>query len=55
MAVRDDYTIINIREYLALGSDEDVGEPALIKMLSDFLCPKNPDVEGFLKNNVTFG
>lgn len=52
MAVRDDYTIINIREYLALGGDEDVGEPALIRMLSDFLCPKNPDVEGFLKNNA---
>lgn len=52
MAVRDDYTIINIREYLALGSDEDVGEPALIRMLSDFSCPKNPDVEGFLKNNA---
>lgn len=52
MAVRDDYTIINIREYLALGSDEDVGEPALIRMLSDFFCPKNPDVERFLKSNA---
>ena len=52
MAVRDDYTIINIREYLALGSDEDVGEPALIRMLSDFFCPKNRDVERFLKSNA---
>lgn len=52
MAVRDDYTIINIREYLSLGSDEDVGEPALIRMLSDFFCPKNPDVERFLKSNA---
>lgn len=52
MAVRDDYTIINIREYLALGGDEDIGEPALIRMLSDFLCPKNPDVERFLKSNA---
>lgn len=52
MAVRDDYTIINIREYLALGGDEDIGEPALIRRLSDFLCPKNPDVERFLKSNA---
>lgn len=49
MSVRDNYTMINIREYLALGSDEDVGEPALVRLLSDFSCPKNPDVEKLLK------
>lgn len=52
MRIRDDYTMINIREYLALGTDEDVGEPALIRLLSDFTCPKNPDVEYFLKKNA---
>jgi hypothetical protein len=52
MRIRDDYTMINIREYLALGTDEDVGEPALIRLLSDFTCPKNPDVEHFLKKNA---
>lgn len=52
MSVRDNYTMINIREYLALGTDEEVGEPALVRMLSDFSCPKNPDVEYFLKKNA---
>ena len=52
MSVSDNYTIINIREYLALGTDEDVGEPALVRLLSDFSCPKNPDVEYFLKKNA---
>lgn len=52
MSVRDNYTMINIREYLALGTDEEVGEPALARLLSDFSCPKNPDVEYFLKKNA---
>ena len=30
MSVRDNYTMINIREYLALGTDEEVGELSLI-------------------------
>ena len=47
MAVRDDYTIINIREYLSLGSDEDVGEPALIRMLSDFFVLKTRMLKDF--------
>lgn len=47
MAVRDDYTIINIREYLALGSDEDVGEPALIRMLSVFCVLKTRMLKDF--------
>ena len=47
MSVRDNYTMINIREYLTLGTDEEVGEPALVRLLSDFSCPKNPDVEHF--------
>ena len=52
MAIRDKYTMINIREYLALGTDEEVGEPALVRLLSDFSCPKNLDVEHFLKKNA---
>lgn len=52
MSVRDNYTMINIREYLALGTDEEVGEPALVRLLSDFSCQKNPDVEYFLKKNA---
>ena len=52
MSVRNNYTMINIREYLALGTDEEVGEPALVRLLSDFSCPQNPDDEYFLKKNA---
>ena len=52
MSVRNNYTMINIREYLALGTDEEVGEPALVRLLSDFSCPKNPDVEYFLNHQI---
>ena len=41
---------MNIREYLALGTDEEVGEvgePAIGRLLSDFSCQGNPDVEHF--------
>lgn len=51
MLIKDKYIKINIREYLALGADDDAGEPALDRLLSEFSCPKNPDVEYFLKNN----
>ena len=49
MLIKDKYIKINIREYLALGADDDAGEPALERLLSDFSCPKNPDVlsDGF--------
>ena len=47
MQIKDKYVKINIREYLALGTDEDAGEPALDRLLSDFSCPKNKDVENF--------
>lgn len=36
MSIREEYTIINIREYLSLGTDEDAGEPALVRLLSGF-------------------
>ncbi len=50
---RDDkFLSVNIREYLALGDDEEAGEPALVELVSDFSCPKNPDVERFLKKSA---
>lgn len=51
MTVNDKFMFINIREYLAYGDNEEVGEPKLRKVISDFSCPKNPDVEHFLKSN----
>ena len=52
MLTKDKFFVINIREYLALGSDTEVGEPALIETLSEFSCPRNADVERFLKKNA---
>jgi hypothetical protein len=44
------YIVINIRRYL--GSDNpQLGENRLLQVLSGFSCPKNPDVEHFLKSN----
>ena len=45
MPENDRFFSVNIREYLALGNDEEAGEPALVELLSGFSCPKNPDVE----------
>ena len=52
MPITDNFFAINIRKYLALGDDKEAGEPALVKLLSGFSCPKNPDVERFLKNSA---
>ena len=52
MLINDKFYAVNIREYLALGDDSEAGEPALVKLLSGFSCPKNPDVERFLKNSA---
>ena len=52
MPITDKFFAINIRKYLALGDDKESGEPALVKLLSGFSCPKNPDVERFLKNSA---
>ena len=54
MPITDKFFAINIRKYLALGDDHEAGEPALIQLLSGFSCPKNPDVEHFLKKNFFF-
>ena len=52
MSTKDKFFVINIREYLALGDNEEVGEPALVGILSGFSCPKNSDVERFLKRSA---
>ncbi|MCM1246326.1 MAG: GNAT family acetyltransferase, partial [Roseburia sp.] len=51
MLGNDKFFSVNIREYLTLGNDDEAGEPALRELLSGFSCPKNPDVEWFLKQN----
>ncbi|MBD5486585.1 MAG: GNAT family acetyltransferase [Lachnospiraceae bacterium] len=52
MLISDKFYAVNIREYLALGDDLEAGEPALTRLLSGFSCPKNPDVERFLKKSA---
>ena len=52
MPIKDKFFAINIRKYLALRDDHEAGEPALIKLLSGFSCPKSPDVERFLKKSA---
>ncbi len=52
MPTTDKFFAINIRKYLALEDDGEAGEPALVKLLSGFSCPKNPDVERFLKKSA---
>ena len=51
MLTNGSFFAINIREYLALGNDMEAGEPALVELISGFSCPKNPDVERFLKQS----
>ncbi len=46
MQPANNYMVLNIREYL---KDEKLGEENLRQLLSEFLCPLNPDVERFLK------
>ncbi|MCM1185258.1 MAG: GNAT family acetyltransferase [Lachnospira sp.] len=50
MSITDKYQVTNIREYLG-NKNPRIGEERLIQILSDFSCPKNPDVEWFLKQN----
>lgn len=52
MLINDKFFYINIRDYLALGNDNKAGEPMLARVLSGFSCPKNPDVEHFLKKSA---
>lgn len=38
MPENDKFFSVNIREYLALGNDEEAGEPAHAELLSGFSC-----------------
>ena len=44
------YTVINIRRYLNSDNPK-LGESRLLQVLSGFSCPRNPDVERFLKKS----
>lgn len=44
-----DFITVNIREYLKNPNDNEIGENALLQILSDYSCDINPDVERFLK------
>ena len=44
------FTVFNIRKYLQ--DEGELSEDDLQYILSEFTCPKNPDVERFLKNNA---
>lgn len=52
MADLEKYFYINIREYLGQKGSNEIGEADLQAAISDFTCPKNPDVERFLKNSA---
>ena len=41
----DKYFTVNIRAYLDKDEPTYIGEESLYDLLSDFSCPKNPDVE----------
>ena len=48
----DKYFTVNIRAYLDKDEPTYIGEKSLYDLLSDFSCPKNPDVEYFLLHNA---
>lgn len=47
----DKFSYINIREYLEQDTVNEIGEADLEAAISDFSCPRNLDVEHFLKKN----
>lgn len=48
----DQYFAVNIRAYLKKEELTYIGEERFNDLLSDFSCPKNPDVEYFLSHNT---
>lgn len=46
------YFYVNIREYFGRKDPDQIGEADLQEAISDFTCPRNPDVERFLKHNA---
>lgn len=51
MSEKSNFSVVNIRRYLNSDNPK-LGESMLRQVLSEFSCPKNPDVEKFLKNNA---
>lgn len=49
---RDNFTCFNIRTFLQSDKAKPIGKDNLTEILSDFICPKNMDVESFLKKNA---
>ena len=49
--MQERYRGVNIQESLEEARAKQGGEQALYDMLSEFSCPKNPDVEMFLHSN----
>ena len=52
MVGHNDFLCFNIRDFLKQDKDGVIGEDDLRKVLSDFICPINRDVENFLKNDA---
>ena len=50
MSETNRYSVINIRRYLNSDNPK-LGESRLLQVLSGFSCPRNPDVERFLKKS----
>ena len=50
MLETNEFSVINIRRYLNSDNPK-LGESRLLQVLSGFSCPKNPDVERFLKKS----
>ena len=50
MTEKNKYRIINIWRYIG-NENPELGEDELLQILSEFSCPKNPDVERFLKHS----
>ena len=51
MQTEDKFLVTNIRRYLDSDNPK-LGEDRLIYQISEFSCPKNWDVEHFLKRNA---
>ena len=42
-----DYAVVNILDYIEL-----IGEESVVDVLSGFSCPKNKEIENFVRNNA---
>lgn len=51
MVETDKFLVTNIRQYLNSDNPK-LGEDKLIQELSEFSCPKNSDIEHFLKKSA---